>query len=185
LVCGAGAGRSARARKTDVQLNWGSVRFSVLLVGLSPAAVYEVRTAGSGDLDTRTFRTLPDDATDTRIVFASDMQVPDEAGDPLSNFNILNDHIRDSEPDLCDRFVRDDGSMIPIATMVGNHECTTYYDGDGELGFLDRLFDVPYQTQRDNVGGQGYGWFGVSSPHRACCATRSFQPFRITQTSGL
>ena len=132
---------------------------------------------------------------DLRVCVVSDAQGPQsQYPDPESIFNTINDLIALDEPDLIliagdlvaddgvqsntvsgwwrnfmdaisARFVRSDGTMIPICAMTGNHEVSN--EGEGSFsghqprGYVDKLFNCFYRTNWQNVGGSGYGYFSI------------------------
>lgn len=162
---------------------------SVRLRNLSPDTIYEVRTPGSGSLDTRKVRTLPEVWTrDLRIVVASDIQEPSR-----TYFRQLNAQVAGLNPDLglllgdyppddgvqgedesaawadiigdiSARWVRaSDGCMIPVATIAGNHEVPQAdpFSGAGAPAYMTVLFTRNWVDHWDTSGGAGYGYFTV------------------------
>lgn len=193
------AWRLAGAFVRDIPEGAGQKVYAAWITGtLESDRLYEIRPIGSAGIwKFRTMPATM--TRDFRFCVVSDWQRDSEVvNDSGSMFNVLNGHIAADEPDFIvlagdyaddngarsaeltakwnafidawsTRFVRSDGTMIPIVALAGNHEAGQPGTGTpggswwGTLpyGYMDRLFSTFYREGSVQVGGQGYGYVTV------------------------
>lgn len=167
---------------------------------LDPDEVYEIRPIGAVSIwKFRTMPTAM--SRPFRFCVVSDWQRNSGvANDPGSMFNVLNGRVAADNPDFIvlagdyanddgarsagltatwnafidawsTRFVRSDGTMVPIVAIAGNHEAGApgtgtpggSWWGNMPYGYMDRIFSTFYRHGSDQVGGQGYGYVTIGT----------------------